>query len=91
MPFRRKLPLTLPVSYTHLALQQLLAHAVDCHVEDGHDVGAGVGRAVVGDVAVSYTHLLDLVAVFFLAILSFILIVTGRPLSVERGFPRLCA
>ena len=34
-----------------LALQQLLAHAVDCHVEDGHDVGAGVGRAVVGDVA----------------------------------------
>ena len=34
-----------------LALQQLLAHAVDCHVEDRHDVGAGVGRAVVGDVA----------------------------------------
>ena len=34
-----------------LALQQLLAHAIDCHVEDGHDVGAGVGRAVVGDVA----------------------------------------
>ena len=34
-----------------LALQQLLAHAVDCHVEDRHDVGAGVGRAVVGNVA----------------------------------------
>ena len=34
-----------------LALQQLLAHAVDCHVEDRHDVGAGIGRAVVGDVA----------------------------------------
>ena len=34
-----------------LALQQLLAHAIDCHVEDRHDVGAGVGRAVVGDVA----------------------------------------
>ena len=34
-----------------LALQQLLAHAIDCHVEDGHDVGAGVGCAVVGDVA----------------------------------------
>ena len=34
-----------------LALQQLLAHAVDCHVEDRHDVSAGVGRAVVGDVA----------------------------------------
>ena len=34
-----------------LALQQLLAHAIYCHVEDGHDVGAGVGRAVVGDVA----------------------------------------
>ena len=35
----------------HAYLQQLLAHAVDCHVEDRHDVGAGVGRAVVGDVA----------------------------------------
>ena len=34
-----------------LALQQLLAHAVDCHVEDRHDVGAGIGRAVVGNVA----------------------------------------
>ena len=34
-----------------LALQQLLAHAIYCHVEDRHDVGAGVGRAVVGDVA----------------------------------------
>ena len=34
-----------------LALQQLLAHAIDCHVEDRHDVGAGVGRAVVGNVA----------------------------------------
>ena len=34
-----------------LALQQLLTHAVDCHVEDRHDVGAGVGRAVVGDMA----------------------------------------
>ena len=37
-----------------LALQQLLAHAVDCHVEDRHDVGAGVGRAVVGDVACKF-------------------------------------
>ena len=34
-----------------LSLQQLLAHAIYCHVEDGHDVGAGVGRAVVGNVA----------------------------------------
>ena len=34
-----------------LALQQLLAHAVDCHVEDRHDVSTGVGRAVVGNVA----------------------------------------
>ena len=34
-----------------LALQQLFAHAIYCHVEDRHDVGAGVGRAVVGDVA----------------------------------------
>ena len=34
-----------------LALQQLFAHAIDCHVEDRHDVSAGVGRAVVGDVA----------------------------------------
>ena len=34
-----------------LALQQLLAHAVYCHVEDRHDVSTGVGRAVVGDVA----------------------------------------
>ena len=34
-----------------LALQQLLALAIYCHVEDRHDVGAGVGRAVVGDVA----------------------------------------
>ena len=34
-----------------LALQQLLAHAIYCHVENRHDVGAGVGCAVVGDVA----------------------------------------
>ena len=34
-----------------LALQQLLAHAIYCHVEDRHDVGAGVGRSVVGNVA----------------------------------------